>query len=57
MSLLSLHDPYPTSGVTRLFAGLGRRWREYRLMRAIEQVPGSVMKDLGYPAAERNHAR
>lgn len=29
------------------------RWADYRLMRSIESVPYDVMKDVGFPAAER----
>lgn len=29
------------------------RWADYRLMRSLESVPYDVMKDVGFPAAER----
>jgi hypothetical protein len=29
------------------------KWADYRLMRSIESVPYDVMKDVGFPAAER----
>jgi hypothetical protein len=31
------------------------RWADYRLMRSIESVPYDVMKDVGFPAAERTN--
>jgi hypothetical protein len=33
------------------------KWAEYRLMRSIESVPYDVMKDVGFPAAERANDR
>lgn len=32
---------------------LRSRWADYRLVRSIESVPFDVMKDVGFPAAER----
>lgn len=29
------------------------KWQEHQLMRSIESVPYDVMKDVGFPAAER----
>ena len=46
---------HSSSGVANLIGLVGRRWQEYRLMRAIESVPYDVMKDVGFPAAERTH--
>jgi hypothetical protein len=34
---------------------IARAWRDYRVVRDLERVPNSVMKDIGYPAAERVH--
>lgn len=36
-----------------IIAFIGAKWHEYRLMRSIEAVPYEVMKDVGFPAAER----
>jgi len=43
----------PPSG---FIAYLRSKWNEHRLMRSIEAVPYEVMKDVGYPAAERKNA-
>lgn len=40
-------------GLSGIIALVSTKWQEYRLMRAIESVPQDVMKDVGYPAAER----
>lgn len=42
--------PRPQSGFLTFIRS---QWAEYRLMRSIESVPYDVMKDVGFPAAER----
>lgn len=42
-------------GLSGIIAFVSAKWHEYRLMRSIESVPQDVMKDVGYPAAERAH--
>jgi hypothetical protein len=34
---------------------LRSKWTDYRLMRSLESVPYEVMKDIGFPTAEREH--
>ena len=33
------------------------KWQDYKLMRNIESVPYDVMKDVGFPAAERTNEK
>lgn len=33
------------------------KWREYRRMRDIESLPYTVMKDIGFRAAEQTNAK
>jgi hypothetical protein len=42
-------------GLSGIIGYVSARWREYRLMRQIESVPYDVMKDVGFPAAERKN--
>jgi hypothetical protein len=42
-----------SSGISGFIAFISAKWSEYRLMRSIESVPYDVMKDVGFPAAER----
>lgn len=42
-----------TSAFSGVIGFVSARWREHRLMRQIESVPYDVMKDVGFPAAER----
>ena len=42
--------PQPQTG---FISYIRSKWQEYRLMRTIESVPYDVMKDVGFPAAER----
>jgi hypothetical protein len=57
MTTLTLTGRY--AGTNRphrgLFSFIRSRWAEYRLMRSMESVPYAVMKDIGFPAAEREH--
>ena len=41
------------SPVTTLLGGLASRWRAYRDLQALDDVPFDVMKDVGFPGAER----
>ena len=55
MTTLSITGRY--SGTPRPHSGflsfIRSRWAEYRLIRTMECVPYDVMKDVGFPAAER----
>lgn len=42
-------------GLSVIIALVSTKWQEYRVMRSIESIPQDVMKDVGYPAAERAH--
>ena len=55
MSTLSISGRYSGSPRTHFgFISFFRaKWREHQLMRSIESVPYDVMKDVGFPAAER----
>lgn len=33
--------------------GFARRWRAYRELQSLDHVPFEVMKDVGFPGAER----
>jgi hypothetical protein len=43
-------------GFSTRFGALAEAWKQYRILRELEAVPASVMKDVGFPAAERMHA-
>jgi len=55
MTTISITGQY--SGTSRPHSGfisyIRSKWQEYQLMRTIESVPYDVMKDVGFPAAER----
>lgn len=55
MTMMTITGRY--SGTPRPHSGflsfIRSKWAEYRLMRSIESVPYDVMKDVGFPAAER----
>jgi hypothetical protein len=57
MSTLTITGRY--AGTPRPHRGflafIRNRWTDYRLMRSMESVPYEVMKDIGFPAAERAH--
>lgn len=36
-----------------VFLGFARRWRAYRELQSLDHVPFEVMKDVGFPGAER----
>jgi hypothetical protein len=38
-------------------AAIVAKWQDYRMMRDIESVPYTVMKDIGFRAAERTNAK
>ena len=40
-----------------LIAAIVGKWREYRMMRDIESLPYTVMKDIGFRAAEQTNAK
>ena len=42
---------------TGLIAAIVGKWREYRMMRDIESLPYTVMKDIGFRAAEQTNAK
>ena len=45
---------FTTTGFVATIVG---KWREHRAMRELESVPYSVMKDIGFRAAERPNAK
>lgn len=49
------HSPRLSLSLSGIVAFIGAKWSEYRLMRSIESVPYDVMKDVGFPAAERTN--
>ena len=57
MTTITIPSQY--SGTDRPYHGfisfIRSKWAEYRLMRSIESVPYDVMKDVGFPAAERTN--
>ena len=44
-----------TFGITPFFGFIRRKWQDYWIMRSIEAIPYDVMKDVGFPAAERQN--
>ena len=42
---------------TGFFAAIVGKWQDYRMMRDIESLPYSVMKDIGFRAAERKNEK
>lgn len=42
---------------TGFLATIVGKWREYRMMRDLESLPYSVMKDIGFRAAEQTNAK
>ena len=42
---------------TGFIAAIVGKWREYRMMRDIESLPYTVMKDIGFRAAEQTNAK
>jgi hypothetical protein len=55
MTTLLLQGRYSGSPTIRLgfVSYLRNRWREHQLLRSMELVPFDVLKDIGFPAAER----
>jgi hypothetical protein len=62
MALFSLDSGYTgarsssslfLSSLTELLAGLSSRWRAHRDLQSLGHVPFEVMKDVGFPGAER----
>jgi hypothetical protein len=59
MSTLSLSGSYSGShephhfGLTSVLSAIRGKWHEYRLLRSMDAIPYDVMKDVGFPAAER----
>jgi hypothetical protein len=45
---------FTTTGFVAAIVG---RWREYRRIRDIESLPYTVMKDIGFRAAEQTNAK
>lgn len=45
---------FTTTGFVAAIVG---KWREYRRMRDIESLPYTVMKDIGFRAAEQTNAK
>ena len=45
---------FTTTGFVAAIIG---KWRDYRRMRDIESLPYTVMKDIGFRAAERTNAK
>jgi hypothetical protein len=39
--------------VASLFQGFASRWRAFRDLQSLDHVPFEVMKDVGFPGAER----
>jgi hypothetical protein len=42
---------------TGFIAAIVGKWREYRMMRDFESLPYTVMKDIGFRAAEQKNAK
>ncbi|CAN7294930.1 hypothetical protein [Rhizobium sp. LjRoot254] len=42
---------------SRFIAAMVAKWQDYRMMREIESVPYTVMKDIGFRATERTNAK
>lgn len=59
MAMASLSGTHPGTGrpPTGLIERIRSRWQEYRLVQTVESVPFEVMKDVGFPAAERQNDR
>ena len=45
---------FTTTGIIAAIVG---KWREYRMMRDIESLPYTVMKDIGFRATEHTNAK
>jgi len=45
---------FTTTGFVAAIVG---KWREHRMMRDIESLPYTVMKDIGFRAAEQTNAK
>lgn len=47
----------PHLTTTGMIAAIVGRWRQYRMMRDMESLPYTVMKDIGFRAAEHTNAK
>jgi hypothetical protein len=47
----------PHFTTTGFVAAIVGKWRQYRMMRDIESLPYTVMKDIGFRAAEQTNAK
>ncbi|UVC11613.1 hypothetical protein IHQ71_14095 [Rhizobium sp. TH2] len=42
---------------SRFIAAIVAKWQDYRMMRDLESMPYSVMKDIGFRSAEHKNAK
>lgn len=47
--------PRSQFGFISFISFIRSKWQEHQLMRSIESVPYDVMKDVGFPGAERTN--